>query len=124
MTSRRRFLAALLAGAGLPLSLVPGARSVAHDTDPARVAEVAQSLNLKPPPEDYMHPKTKSSLILAAAAALLALGVVLGVAIERTPTPGDAPLTIYAAELQARGAGQGGTLGDLVEFLTKPLRHE
>lgn len=69
-----------------------------------------------------MHRKTKTRLILAAAAAPLALGIALGIAIERTPMPGSDPLTVYAAELHARGAGKGGTVGGLAEHLSKPIR--
>jgi len=116
---RRRFLALLLACAGLPLSLAPDARSATPTADQPRAAEIshAHTLNHQPSPEIDMHRKTQTRLILAAAVALLALGVALGVAIERTSTPGSDPLTVYAAELMARGAGQGGTVGDLAEFL-------
>lgn len=121
---RRRFLALLLTAAGLPLSLAPSTRSATPAADQPRAAEIAHAhtLNHQPSPEINMHRNTQTRLILAAAAALLAIGIALGVAIERTPMPGNDPLTVYAAELIARGAGQGGTVGDLAEYLSKPIR--
>lgn len=120
--ARRRFLALLLTAAGLPLSLAAGTRHPAPSLDPLRGIETAHALNHQPSLEINMHAKNQARLFLAAAAALLAFGIALGVAIERAQTPGSAPLTVYAAELMARGAGQGGTIGDLAEFLAKPIR--
>ncbi len=122
MRSRRRFLSLLLACAGLPLSLAPSTRSATPAADQPRAAEIAHALNHHSSLEINMHAKNQARLFLAAAAALLAFGIALGAAIERTPMPGDDPLIAYAAGLHARGAGQGGTIGDLAEYLSKPIR--
>ena len=119
---RRRFLALLLSAAGAPLALAAGARHPTPALDPVRSIETAHALNTQSQPEISMHRKTQARLILAAATALLALGIALGVAIERTPMPGSDPLTVYAAVLHARGAGKGGTVGNLAEYLSTPIR--
>ncbi len=115
--SRRRFLLALLAAAGAPVALfhrVPA-------TDSSGTLRAAESLSASlttDQPEEPMKNKTRTSLALVAATLLLVAGIVIGFALSRTPTPGDDPALAYAAELRARGAGQGSTVAELANYLT------
>lgn len=122
--ARRRFVLTLLAAAGAPLALARREQPTPTAGVEKRTAEVAHELasdrnSITQTEGNMQKHNAQARLAVAVAGIIFAAGIAFGIVIERTPTPGADPLTVYAAELHARGAGQGGTIGDLAEYLVR-----
>ena len=122
--ARRRFVLALLAAAGAPLVLTRPEQPAPAASVEKRTAEAAHELardrnSITQTEVNMQKHNTQARIAVAVAIIIFAAGMALGVVVERTPTPGADPLTMYAAALHARGAGQGGTIVDLAEYLIR-----